>query len=304
MTDELIFEYIKEYAERPISKLYLENDEYDSAYENVINILLGLEKEDVDLWVWNALNVKEDAYQVDGSNLSDRGKAFIKEYIKAKQTWMKNSVYINRDDTKNILININEDIIGERIVLKPCSVKKGCDLYLSHVASDGDLALYATPENTDTFRVSSLEYNSVIPNAFYVYLKETNEEIGMVSLYNANFKHKRVLKNPHVHYYIYKKYRKQGYAYEAMKLLIDAFFKKELKQYCDTDKKYVFEEKYCEPLCLKLSCNSNNLGSNNLAIKLGFIFEGTDHYYKFMDGVPQHENHYYLDIDTYNKTSK
>lgn len=43
--------------------------------------------------------------------------------------------------------------------------------------------------------------------------------------------------------------------------LYHLFFKRKLKNYVSTDKNYIIAERNCEPLCLKLTTNYNNVAS-------------------------------------------
>ena len=303
MIQDEIYEHIKDLFVEPINILYLWNDDEDKYYEEAINRLIALHDQTINDWLWNALVVNEKEYSIENSSLIEDAKTFVKKYVDEKNKWMSSVVYGSKDINRQILIGINEPIIGERIILKPCQTKDNCDLYLYHVKNDGDVKLYATPTNSSSFSENCLKINTKLPNSFYVCLKENEEEIGVVSLFDNWQRHNCLLTVAKAHYYIYKEYRHKGYAKEAMRLIIDAFFNSSLKQYVATDKRYVFVAKYCEPLCIKLSCNKDNMASNKLALKLGFIFEGTDHYNSFMDGVPQDENNYYLDLNSY-KNSK
>ena len=304
MTNDENFNLIKDLVNEPIDSLYLWNDGDDRDYEEIINRLIALHDPKIDDWMWNALKIREYAYSIENSSLTEEAKQLVRGFVEEKTKWNSNLVYSSKDGTKQILKSINEEIAGNRIILKPCQTKDNCDLYLSHVRDDGDYKIYVVPEKSDIIIEKYLAINSKLPHSFYVFLRETSEEIGIVSLYDSNQNHNSILKVAEAHYYIYKEYRHQGYALEAMKLLIDAFFGSRLKQNISTDKKYVFIEKQCEPICVKLLCNEDNTASNKLALKLGFKFEGTNHYYKFMDGIPQHENNYYLDSDLYNKSQR
>ena len=299
MNNELIFEYIKEYVDKPINCVYLWNDEDDELYEKVINRLISINNQEVNDWLWNALVIKEKEYDIASSSLNEAAKEFVSSFVNAKNNWLSKSATINRSNIhSNILININSEIVGERIILKPCSIKNDNDLYLYHVENDGDFITYLTP-NSKNDSPKRVWINTCLPFAFYIHLKDTDEEIGVASLYDFELNHNRVLKIADVHYYIYKEFRHKGYAYEATKLLMDAFFNKKLKNYVTTNKQFIMEERICEPLCLKINPNAKNQASNALAKKLGFVFEGTIHYYKMMDDEPQDENHYYLDTKMY-----
>ena len=298
MNNEQVFSYIKEYVNEPIEQVYLSNNENDSRNEKIINHLLSLNNKEINDWLWNALEVKEDEYDVNGSSLSNEGKAFVNKFIDAKKAWFKRTAIPHPAGIyRNILFNINDDIVGDRVTLKPCCIKDNGDLYLHHVETDGDFVIYVTPDSKDDNPRSLVWANTLVPYSFYIYLKESNEEIGVISLCDVENKHHlRPLSNAYFHYYIYKEYRHQGYAYEASKLLIDAFFNKKLKNAVVTDKHFEVVESPCEPSCIRLSTNTKNEGSNHLAKKLGFIYEGTDKDYKTTDGVPQSENNYYLDF--------
>ena len=301
MNNEQVFEYIKEYAKEPISQITLFNDKNDHNNEMIINHLLSLDNKEINDWLWNALEVKEDEYDVNQSSLSKEGKAFVSNLIDAKKEWINRTAIPHPAGIyRNILFNINDDVVGERIVLKPCSIKDNSDLYLHHVENDGDFVIYVAPDHSDDNPISLIWANTLVPFSFYIYLKETDEEIGVISLCDHENKHHlRPLGVAYFHYYIYKEFRHQGYAYEASSLLIDAFFNKKLKNAVVTDKHFETIEKACEPECLRLSTNAKNIGSNHLAKKLGFLYESTDYSYKTTDGVPQDENNYYLDLNRY-----
>ena len=304
MTSEQIYEYIKEFVNKPINSLYLWGDEDDQSYEEIINCLIEQNNNEIDDWVWNALDIKEEDYRIENSSLNEKAKELVKNYLDTMNRWLgMSSIFYRKNITGNVLKNINDEIEGQRIILRPCSIKNNFDLYLKHAKEDGDFDLYVTPEKKN-MGVEGLWFNTALPFSFYIILKDTDEEIGLVSLYDTKLNHNSVLKVANAHYYLYKEYRHHGYVYEAMSLLIDAFFSKRLKNHVTTDRKFIVEVKYCEPLCIKIQTNSNNESSNALAKKLGFIFEGTNHYYKFMNDVPQHENNYYLDIEEYSNLHK
>ena len=301
MNNEQIFDYIKEYVNEPISQVSLFNDENDHNNELIINHLLSINNKEINDWLWNALEVKEDEYDINRSFLSNEGKAFVSKLIEAKRAWLKRTAIPHPAGIyRNILFNVNDDILGDRVILKPCCIKDNSDLYLHHVEVDGDFVIYVTPDHSNDNPASLIWANTLVPFSFYIYLKDTNEEIGVVSLCDEENKHHlRPLSNAYFHYYIYKEFRHKGYAYEASSLLIDAFFNRKLKNAVFTEKHYVAEEKACEPECIKLSTNAKNKASIALAEKLGFVYEGTDYNFKTTDGVPQDENSYVLTRERY-----
>ena len=301
MNNEQIFEYIKEYVNEPLEQVCLFGAGNDSVSEAIINRLLSLHNEKINDWLWNALEVKEEEYDVDRSSLSEEGKAFVSQGIQAKRDWLKRTAIPHPAGIhRNILCNVNDDIEGERIVLKPCAKKGSSDLYLQHVKEDGDFPIYVTPDSSNDDPASLVWANTLVPYSFYICLKQTGEEIGVVSMFDHENKHHlRPLGVAYFHYYIYKEFRHKGYAYEASSLLIDAFFNRKLKNAVVTEKHYVAIEKACEPECIKLSTNAKNKASIALAEKLGFVYEGTDYNFKTTDGVPQDENSYVLTRERY-----
>lgn len=296
--DEQIFNFIKEYVNEPVETVCLFNNEDNRSNELIINHLLSLNNKDINDWLWNALEVKEDGYDVNTSSLNEEGKAFVNKLIEAKRAWLKRTAIPHPAGIyRNILFNINEDIVGDRVILKPCSIKNNSDLYLHHVETDGDFVIYVTPDHSSDNPASLIWANTLVPFSFYIYLKDKDEEIGVISLCDVENKHHlRPLSNAYFHYYIYKEYRHKGYAYEASALLIDAFFNKRLKNAVVTDKHFEVVERYVEPECIRLSTNAKNDASNHLAKKLGFVYESTDYAYKTTDDISQDENNYYLNL--------
>ena len=303
MNDEQIFEYLKEYVDGPIDRVYLCGDGNDRANEAIVNRLLSLRAEEANDWLWNALEVKEEEYDVARSSLSEEGKAFVSAWIEAKRNWIKRTAIPHPAGIhRNILFNVNGEIDGERVVLKPCSIKDNGDLYLRHVAEDGDFLLYVTPDSSSD-SPSMVWANTLLPYSFYIYIKDTDEEIGVISLCDHENKHHvRPLSVAYFHYYVYKPFRHKGYAYEAGRLLLDAFFGGRLRNAVVTDKHFVVEERPCEPERVILSTNGRNQASNALAKKLGFVYESTDYGYKTTDGVPQDENYYSLSLERYRES--
>ena len=300
MNHEQVFECIKEYVGEPLDRVCLCNDENDSTSEKIINRLLSLDKEQINDWLWNALEVKEE-YDVERSSLSEKGKAFVFDWLEAKRKWLQNTAIPHPAGIhRNILKNINGNIQGQRVVLKPCSIKGDSALYLQHVKEDGDFLIYVTPDSGNDDPATLVWANTLLPFSFYIHLKDTDEEIGVISLFDYENKHNlRPLGTAYLHYYLYKQYRHQGYAYEAASLLIDAFFACKLKNAVVTEKHFEVEEKASEPVCIKIGTNGKNQASIALATKLGFVYESTDYAYKTTDGAPQDENNYCLDLNRY-----
>ena len=305
MDSKQVFEYIKDCVNEPIDRIRLGYGDEDGLNEAVVNRLLSLDNEEIKDWLWNALDVDEADYDVDRSSLSEEGKAFVSEALEALRAWLKRVAICHPVEIhRSILFNINEDIDGERLVLRPCAAKDNHELYLHHVAVDGDFLLYVTPDSKDD-SPSGVWPNTLLPFAFYIYAKDTGEEIGVISLYDhENKHHERPLSVAYFHYYIYKPFRHKGYAYEAGSMLIDAFFNKKLKNEVVTCRHFMTEERFCEPQCIKIDTNGKNLASIALAEKLGFVYEGTDYGYKTTDGVPQDENHYSLSLERYLETRR
>ena len=282
MDTRTINTYIIDITQKEINKIYLWDDEDDAMYEKIINRLIDQNNKEIEDWLWNALSIKEDTYDIDNSSLNAKAKEFVKDYIETKSKWNEMVQIENYDNFQlSVLKSINEPLVGKRIILKPCSCKDNFDLFLNHIENDGDFETYATPD--EGILPKHFWINCAIPFAFYINLKDSDEEIGIVNIRDYDGKHSRELKIGEVSYYVYKEHRHKGYAFEAMSL------------------RYRTEECYCKPIALKLNCNTTNSASNALAKKLGFIFIGTNYYYKMMKGIPQHENMYYLDNQHYHK---
>lgn len=88
----------------PLEQVCLFCERNDSISETIINRLLSLHNEEVNDWLWNTLEVKEEQYDVNHSSLSEKGKAFVSQGIQAKRDWLSCSHSIAR---KNVCCSGN-----------------------------------------------------------------------------------------------------------------------------------------------------------------------------------------------------
>ncbi len=117
---------------------------------------------------------------------------------------------------------------GKRIILRPYRKSDANDL--AEKINHKDIARYTTNipypyslEDAKKF-IKSLQEKAKKkqPCCFGIFLRENKEFIGGIGIHNINFKNK----NAETGYWLNKDYRGNGYAKEALELVLDYAFKK------------------------------------------------------------------------------
>lgn len=170
-------------------------------------------------------------------------------------------------------MNTNNEIIGNNIKLVPLLVDDD-ETYIkeldNHLCNDGDYEIstgeYYKPGESPWFLISYVDLGFAI-------LDKNNIMVGLVGLCPKNkyeIESKGVLS---LGYYIFKDERRKGYAFESIKILLDAYFNEKLT-YSPND----IKTKILKPLCVKVEVNKANEASVELIKKIGFKYEGINHY--------------------------
>ena len=109
------------------------------------------------------------------------------------------------------------------------------------------------------------------PLSFSIYLKEENRMIGSIELKEDVY----AMNSYYLDYYIFKEYRQKGYATEAIKGLVDAAFKKQLKVKRNTPYRYISLIENRPVRFIRCSIRSDNDASIKTAVKCGFEYDVT-----------------------------
>ena len=306
---ELVTSLIKEVTDMNVTNIFLWCDEDDIIYENIINNLTKENNALINQWIWDNTQIN-DEYDVLNSSLSEISKELITKLIEVSSNWYQQAFIKIADKPEQIIYrNINDKVEGKRIVL--VNVNDYEDMigssFLEELANEiryaDDFEEFYSIENQVNLE-KALMINTYVPHGYVIIEKETNKSIGLVNARNKDLDFSKVLDVAELSYYIYKDYRKKGYAKEAVELFVREYFNGNLKSYYETDRKYALEVKYNNPVCLKISCNKKNIGSQKVAESVGFLYEGTKHYELFLRDEPLHFISYYMDKEIYQKKIK
>lgn len=275
------------------------NDNYKASVEN-INVVLDENEPNSVEYLWNNL-IMPLPYEID-DEFTDASKGFLQSYITKRSEWIENSILFHQEDLSlNVLKNINKPIEGEKVILKP-AVSGQESLYYKHLIEDGDF-FYYTMIPLEKGNPKLLSYNLLHPYSFAIEDKITKNDIGVIGLRPLR---KDALLNDKLgaavlSYYIYKEYRGNGFAKEAVKLIVDAYFNEELYGLTITDYKWEMEVERVEAISISLDCSEFNTPSIKLALGNGFIKEAVLHNTWYSEGTYSNGVHFFLDKETYFK---
>lgn len=139
-----------------------------------------------------------------------------------------------------------DTIETERIILRKSEEKRDLSSYHNHLKNDGDFEMFSglplTDDNVKKFGMS-------LSGSYYsIFEKITNNMIGYVAITFHE------LWQEEIEFYIYKDFRRKGYAYEACSALLKYYFT-------------VSEES-----TISSTTRSDNIATKGLLTKLGFAY--------------------------------
>lgn len=169
---------------------------------------------------------------------------------------------------KNYLLhkdmNINQDIVLDRIRLRKFSDKLNKEYITYFKENPKEYEMYYSKEY-DIDEIHKFCDQSNRSLSFAIVDDFTNELYGVIALSLAR---NDALYN--IEYYIFKKYRGNGYAKEALKGLLDKVMKKEIYILSKTIRKGIVEEVVANIKCIEARIHPDNLASQKLVESFGF----------------------------------
>lgn len=303
--NQLIYELIAEVTQDRYRTLYLWGDEEDRLFEEIINNLTKEENEEINDWLWDNIKFKP-AYDLEVGVLNDKSKEIVKVIYDAFMNWHNSCILFADKYENHVYLGINDKIVSDRLVLVNTDEYERMidgtlvDELAEQIELADDFEAFYTREKPTNLK-KGLLLNTYIPNGFVIFDRYTEKFVGFINVRNIHLDNVHQLDVCELSYYIYQEYRGKGYATDAVKLVVDAYFDERLKQYVITDKKYILDVVNNKARCIKIYCNSTNLASKKVAEKCGFVLEGVTHYETILKGEPQHFLSYYLDKSTYKK---
>lgn len=238
------------------------------------NYLISLNDDEIEKELWNSLvgyfDEDDESYfkTMDKSLFCEGGYEFLSKYLNA----LKYEQSIN-------YLNFNNEYNSDRLLITSGSDKDN-DIVYEQLESEGNdvfdlvintklpkYSVYLCANTADSFKDNDVKV------FFALKLKENNELVGFAQFYQQH------CNSCEIGYYIFKKYRKQGYAYEAIKMLIDKIFNNGFVYLIENpEKEHTYIEKFFKPSIITATPNKRNVASTALLEKLGFIKGATLHH--------------------------
>ena len=249
------------------------SDEKDDDYYLLLNIFdyifsLG-EKGKIYLWdeLWESI-VERDSYEKPNIYRNDFTKEqleFIDEIISTNK---QNEIRYGKNYLLRKNMNINNDIVIDRIRL--CKFtddlnKKYIDFFY-HNLEDYEEYYLREYDSSEIYRSCQQSNRSL---SFAIVDDFTSELYGVIALSLAR---NDALYN--IEYYIFKKYRGNGYAKEALKGLLDKVINKEIYILSKTIRKGIVEEVVANIKCIEAKIQTDNLPSQKVVESCGFKLNG------------------------------
>ena len=248
----------------PFENLYLDPDDVEN-YENDIKIfkfLYAQEHEDYRMALWNSI---ETLWHEDGPKPEDLTKEEYDFFLRHKQA--------RKDYTMPWSININVPFKTSRLVLRPTVGDADTKLYEKHLQGDGDFTLFTSLKCT---RHNIRRFGFDRPFFFVVEERHSGHMVGYVGLrWEKNSGEQTQVME--CEYYIFKPYRRKGYAKEALTGICQRAFDEKLFELTDTNYNYVCRRKRAKPMLIRAMIREDNVGSCALAEACGFKHTGTLH---------------------------
>lgn len=259
--------------------LYLDPDEETYADElRVFKLLFSQEHEDYKMALWNALEVNLKHTSLKKDDFTENEYAFLLRFDEARRNrkWPEHT-------------NINKPIRSNRLLLRPTNGLLDLQLYEEHLEKDGDFTLFTNLKFTK-YNVQRFGFDR--PFFFVIEERITGHMIGYVGVRweKTNGQQTQVME---CEYYIFKPYRHNGYATEALKVLCQQAFAEKLFELVNTNYDYIYRRKRAKPLLIRAMIREDNEGSCALVESCGFERTGVLHRHFWV------ENKYAVDCIIY-----
>ncbi len=235
-----------------------EKSNYNKEYLNKFHYIFKTGEGKIFLWN-NYIFLDIDYTNLNKEDFNNEELNFFKEMKSVKENNVKKYGFEVCES-----ININKEIETERLILKPFNNELENEYNNYILNNKGVFENYYQMDYVD--RCINMIFR---PLMFAITSKDNNEFIGSIGF---NSKNDCLY---YVEYLIKLKYRKRGYAKEALLKLIDKIKSKELKVLLPTCKELIYDEISPDIKCLAITTEQSNISSQALAKSAGFIKTGT-----------------------------
>lgn len=253
----------------PLMNFSLYAKEKDENYGENLEIfkkLFNSGDKELQMAAWNAMIGLIMANDFAEEDFSDAEAAFLTRFYAAAE-WS-----YSREAA-----NSNRPFSTERLILSPAVKLKELKLYHRHLREDGDFSLYTGRKlSRDNLNLYVLGR----PYCFAVYEKKSGQMVGMVGLHSYEEKKNMA----QAEWYIFRPYRKRGYAAEAVLALAKRAFSGKLFELRETNWKHLYKKHYAKIDLIRAYIRETNFASQRLAERCKFEEQYTESRHFLIEG--------------------
>ena len=235
-----------------------ESEETKSLFLKSFKLLF---KSGYDIALWNEVFDSVYFSALDKTDFTSEEWDFIENIKSVKKACREEGKGIN---------NINQTIETESIKLIPIN-DEHIEMFKNFFDTDPDSFVnYSRLEYREFFFRCIFKVNN--HHMFAIKEKTMGEIVGVVAL-------KEICDYAHIfniEYFVFPNFRKRGYAVEASRALIDCAFSGSLIAEKETARRGIYETVNENVELIQLNTSQDNLPSQNIAKKLGFVFTGRE----------------------------
>ena len=243
-----------------INYLNIELNPKSSEYENELKcfrFLFVQTNSDYKLALWNGLCFV--SRNIEKSDFNEDELAYLNKRITA------------RDNLRfPYSENVNKPFSSERLKFR-IPDDNNLKIYHKHLKNDGDFLMYTCMKCNNT---NVKKFDFVRPFCYAIVEKESNNMIGYIAMIWDKFEYD-ISRITRLEYYIFKPYRNNGYAKEAVLAFLDRAFSGKLLELVETNYSRVYKNRKAKIELVRAHIRTDNTPSRCLVESCGFVHTGT-----------------------------
>ena len=184
------------------------------------------------------------------------------------------------------VINVNDVIETKRLLIKPCdNISNGIMMEYCKKNLNQFKDLYKIDYYTEKKLPVGVGYSSKLK--FSIFLKETNEFVGIIELSDCATEVKYGL-----NVFILDNFRGKGYATETIETLLEKVKNRQLFFLDEMLRLFVYKKTALDVKCIEAVVDENNVVANKTLEKCGFKLTGKNYYAHYYKGTYFNNNVY------------
>lgn len=196
-----------------------------------------------------------------------------KDFTREELSFIEKCKEVKRKHIFPEFININAQLQTKRLILRPTNGERDKKLYYRHLKEDGDFDFFT---GLKWSRKNMSYYILDRPFFFVIVEKNSGKMIGYTGLVWSD-KYNKKSEIVKIEYYIFKQYRNNGYAKEAVCAITNAALNCKFCELKETNYSGIFRKKRAKIGLIRAIIRSDNEASLKLIESCGYTHSGTLH---------------------------